>query len=313
MLTFLAKRVLSGIVLIVLIPSVAFVLMRAGSSDVARQILGQTASEEQVAARAAQLGLDRPLISQYADWAGRALQGDLGVSWFTNEPVAQAMATRVPATLSLVMVTTVIAAIIAVALGLAAAYYKGWLDSVLQVLSIIGFALPGFWLALMLVVWFAIENPIFPATGYTPISDGVGAWARSIVLPVTALAVGAVTATAQQVRGAVRDVLQQDWVRTLRARGISQASLIFKHVLRSAGVAGLTVIGLQFIGLLGGAVFVERVFAIPGMGQVLVTSTAQGDLPLVLGVVLVTTVIVVIVNLVIDVGVGFFNPKARLS
>ncbi|HLT67156.1 MAG TPA: ABC transporter permease, partial [Microbacterium sp.] len=123
----------------------------------------------------------------------------------------------------------------------------------------------------------------------------------------------AVTATAQQVRGAVRDVLQQDWVRTLRARGISRGSLIFKHVLRSAGVAGLTVLGLQFIGLLGGAVFVERVFAIPGMGQVLVTSTAQGDLPLVLGVVLVTTLIVVIVNLVIDLGVGFFNPKARLS
>lgn len=313
MLTFLAKRILSGLVLIALIPSLAFVLMRAGSSDVARQILGQTASEEQLAARAAALGLDRPLVSQYLDWAGRALRGDLGVSWFTNEPVAQAMATRVPATLSLVIVTTIIAAVIAVALGLAAAYYKGWLDRVLQVLSIAGFALPGFWLALMLVVWLAIDNPIFPATGYASISEGVGAWARSITLPVTALAVGAVTATAQQVRGAVRDVLQQDWVRTLRARGISRGSLIFKHVLRSAGVAGLTVLGLQFIGLLGGAVFVERVFAIPGMGQVLVTSTAQGDLPLVLGVVLVTTLIVVIVNLVIDLGVGFFNPKARLS
>jgi len=313
MLTFLAKRILSGLVLIALIPSLAFVLMRAGSSDVARQILGQTASEEQVAARAAALGLDRPLVSQYLDWAGRALRGDLGVSWFTNEPVAQAMATRVPATLSLVIVTTIIAAVIAVALGLAAAYYKGWLDRVLQVLSIAGFALPGFWLALMLVVWLAIDNPIFPATGYASISDGIGAWARSITLPVTALAVGAVTATAQQVRGAVRDVLQQDWVRTLRARGISRGSLIFKHVLRSAGVAGLTVLGLQFIGLLGGAVFVERLFAIPGMGQVLVTSTAQGDLPLVLGVVLVTTLIVVIVNLVIDLGVGFFNPKARLS
>ncbi|GGF34187.1 ABC transporter permease [Microbacterium sorbitolivorans] len=313
MLTFLAKRVLSGLVLIALIPSLAFVLMRAGSADVARQILGQTASEEQVAARAEALGLDRPLLTQYLDWAGNALRGDLGVSWFTNEPVSQAMATRVPATLSLVIVTTIVAAIIAVALGLAAAYYGGWLDNVLQVLSIVGFALPGFWLALMLVLWFAIDNPIFPATGYVSITDGIGGWARSITLPVTALAVGAVTATAQQVRGAVRDVLQQDWVRTLRARGISRGSLIFKHVLRSAGVAGLTVLGLQFIGLLGGAVFVERVFAIPGMGQVLVTSTSQGDLPLVLGVVLVTTVIVVIVNIVIDLGVGFFNPKARLS
>lgn len=313
MLTFLAKRTLSGLVLIALIPSLAFVLMRAGSADVARQILGQTASEEQVAARAEALGLDRPLITQYLDWAGNALRGDLGVSWFTNEPVSQAMATRVPATLSLVIVTTIVAAIIAVALGLAAAYYGGWLDNVLQVLSIVGFALPGFWLALMLVLWFAIDNPIFPATGYVSITDGFGGWARSITLPVTALAVGAVTATAQQVRGAVRDVLQQDWVRTLRARGISRGSLIFKHVLRSAGVAGLTVLGLQFIGLLGGAVFVERVFAIPGMGQVLVTSTSQGDLPLVLGVVLVTTVIVVIVNIIIDLGVGFFNPKARLS
>ncbi|GGD29702.1 ABC transporter permease [Microbacterium faecale] len=313
MLTFLAKRVASGLVLVVLIPSLAFILMRAGSADVARQILGQTATVEQVAAKTADLGLDRPLIEQYLTWAGAALRGDLGVSWFTNESVAHAMATRVPATLSLVIVTTIVAAVVAVALGLAAAYFRGWLDKVLQVLSVAGFALPGFWLALMLVIWLAINVPIFPATGYVPIGEDLGGWVRSIVLPVTALAVGAVTATAQQVRGAVMDVLQQDWVRTLRARGISTTSLVFKHVLRSAGVTGLTVLGLQFIGLLGGAVFVERIFAIPGMGQVLVSSTAQGDLPLVLGVVLVTTLIVVIVNIVIDLGVGFFNPKARLS
>ncbi|WP_119697635.1 ABC transporter permease [Microbacterium halotolerans] len=313
MLIFLAKRLVSGLVLVALIPSLAFLLMRAGSANVARQILGQTASEEQVAEKAAELGLDRPLVEQYLSWANGALKGDLGTSWFTNEPVLQAMLTRVPATLSLVIVTTVIAAVLAVALGLAAAYYKGWLDRVLQVLSIVGFALPGFWLALMLVVWFAIDVPLFPATGYVPAAESLGGWARSITLPVTSLAVGAVTATAQQVRGAVRDILQQDWVRTLRARGISRGSLIFRHVLRSAGVAGLTVLGLQFIGLLGGAVLVERIFAIPGIGQVLVTSTAQGDLPLVLGVVLVTTVVVVIVNLLIDLGVGFFNPKARLS
>jgi len=313
MLTFLARRIASGVVLIILIPSLAFVLMRAGSTNVARTILGQTASEEQVEAKAAELGLDRPLIEQYISWAKGALHGDLGTSWFTNESVTHAMATRVPATLSLVIATTIIAAVIAVAIGLAAAYYKGWLDKALQVLAVVGFAVPGFWLALMLVMWFAINTPIFPTTGFVPLSEDVGGWVRSVTLPVTALAVGAVTATAQQVRGAVMDTLQQDWVRTLRARGISNGSLIFKHVLRSASVSGLTVLGLQFIGLLGGAVFVERIFAIPGMGQVLVTSTAQGDLPLVLGVLLVTTVIVVIVNIIIDLGIGFFNPKARLS
>src|SRR5699024_7530706 len=313
MLTFLARRIASGVVLIILIPSLAFVLMRAGSTNVARTILGQTASEEQVEAKAAELGLDRPLIEQYISWAKGALHGDLGTSWFTNESVTHAMATRVLATLSLVIATTIIAAVIAVAIGLAAAYYKGWLDKALQVLAVVGFAVPGFWLALMLVMWFAINTPIFPTTGFVPLSEDVGGWVRSVTLPVTALAVGAVTATAQQVRGAVMDTLQQDWVRTLRARGISNGSLIFKHVLRSASVSGLTVLGLQFIGLLGGAVFVERIFAIPGMGQVLVTSTAQGDLPLVLGVLLVTTVIVVIVNIIIDLGIGFFNPKARLS
>lgn len=313
MLHFTLKRLGAGLVLLAVIPTLAFFLMHQSAGDVARNILGQSATPEQVDRLSEQLGLNKPVVLQYVDWATSALTGDLGASWFTSEPVASAIVHRVPVTVSLVVGTTIVAAIVAVVAGVAAAVYRGWLDRLVQVVAIVGFALPGFWVALMFALIFAVQLGWFPATGYVPFTDSPAGWIYSLTLPVASLAVGAVASAAQQIRGAVIDTLRQDWVRTLRSRGMSERRILFKHVLRNASVSGLTVLALQFVGLLGGAVFVERIYALPGIGQILASSTAQGDIPMVLGVLLATTAIVVIVNLVIDLSVGFLNPKARVA
>jgi peptide/nickel transport system permease protein len=312
-LGFTLRRIGAGVVLVVLIPTIAFFLMHLTAGNIARNVLGQNATPEQVAKETAVLGLDRPVGLQFLDYLGKALHGNFGSSYFTGESVTSAMAGRVPVTLSLVIAATLVAAVIAVVLGVLAAVYRGWVDRVVQVVSIIGFALPGFWLALVLVLVFAVQLRWFPATGFTSFWSSPLGWADSLVLPVAALTIGAVANAAQQIRGEVIDTLRQDWVRTLRSRGLSEPRVLFRHVLRNAGVSGLTVLALQLIGLLGGAVFIEQIFALPGIGQILATATAQGDIPLVMGVVIVTTVIVVIVNLIIDLAVAFLNPKARLS
>jgi peptide/nickel transport system permease protein len=313
MTQFILRRLASGLVLILVIPSLAFALMFASGTNVARQILGLTATQEQVADKAAELGVDRPLLSQFVRWGGDAIQGDLGRSWFTGEPVASAVANRLPVTLTLVIGTTLVAAALAVVLGVLAATRRGWIDGLVQVLAIVGFAIPSFWLALVLVSTFAVQAQVFPATGFTPFDVSPTEWARSITLPIAALAVGAVASIAQQVRGAVIDVLAMDYVRTLRSRGMPQRVVLFRHVLRNAAGPGLSVLALQFVGLLGGAVIVERIFTLPGIGQLAVSSTVSGDIPMVMGVVIATTVVVVLVNLVIDLVTGLLNPKVRLA
>ncbi|MBO0985570.1 ABC transporter permease [Rathayibacter sp. SD072] len=313
MTRFILRRVISGIILVVLISIVAYALLYLGGGDIARRILGQNATPEAVAQRAAQLGLDQPIWLQYASWLGQAVTGNLGNSWFTGQPVTAAISTRLTVTLSLVVGATVISAVVAVVLGVWAAVRRGWADKLVQLVSILGFAIPGFLIALGLVTVFAINLRWFKPTGYVNFTDSPSGWIATVTLPILALAIGGIAGVAQQVRGSVIDALRQDYVRTLRSRGIPASRVVFQHVLRNAGGPALAVLAVQFIGLLGGAVIVEQIFAIPGLGQVAVTATTQGDIPLVMGLVLVTAIIVVIVNLLIDLAQGWLNPKVRLS
>lgn len=313
MLTFILKRLVSGVVMLVVISVVAFTLLFLGGGDIARRILGQNATQETVAAKAAELGLDRPLIAQLGDWFARALTGDLGRSWFSSQFVTVSMETRLPVTLSIVIGSTVIAAILAILLGVVAARRGGWIDGVVQFLAVVGFAIPGFLIALVLVLVFAIELGWFRATGYTPIADSFAGWLASVTLPVIALAVAAIATIAQQIRGSVLDALNRDYVRTLRSRGLPERRVVYKHVLRNAAAPALAVLAVQFIGMLGGAVIVEQVFALPGIGQLAVQATNQGDIPVVMAIVVVTAIIVVIVNLAIDLAQAALNPKVRLS
>ncbi|MFI5694153.1 ABC transporter permease [Kribbella sp. NPDC051586] len=313
MFRFIGRRLVACAVLVVVIAGITFLLAFSGTGNVARNLLGESATPDQLAAKNAELGLDKPLLAQLGTWAGHALHGDLGISWFTNEPVAQAIANRLPVTLSMVVLAVALTALISVGLGVAAAVRGGWLDRVIQVLSVAGFALPNFWVALVLVVFFSVTLGVLPATGYVRLSESPGSWAAALVLPVASLVIGSTASAAQQVRGAVIDVLRQDFIRTLRARGISPRSVLFRHALRNAASPALTVLSLQFIALLGGAVVIEKVFAIPGLGTLTINAALQGDVPVLMGVVVTLVVLVVIVNLVIDVISGWVNPKVRVQ
>jgi peptide/nickel transport system permease protein len=216
-------------------------------------------------------------------------------------------------TLSIVVVSIALMTVLAALLGIAAAVRGGWLDRVIQVGSVVGFAMPNFWLALLLVIFFAINLRWLPATGYVSITASPQAWAASLVLPVLALAFSGIASASQQVRGAIIDALRQDYVRTLRARGVSRRSILFRHALRNAMPAALTVLSVQFIALLGGAAIIERVFAIPGMGSLTVTSALGGDVPMLMGIVVTLVVLVILVNVAIDVINAWVNPKVRIS
>ena len=313
MLRFILRRLFSGVVLLFVITTIAYVLLYLGGGDIARRILGTSATQANVQAKAASLGLDRPLIVQYIDWLGNALHGDFGDSWFTGQPVAQAISSRTAVTLSIVIGATVLSAIVSVILGVWAAVRRGGVDRSVQVLSVLGFAIPGFLIALALVLVFAINLHWFKPTGYIPFTDSPSGWLSTVTLPIIALAIGGIAGVTQQIRGSVIDALRQDYVRTLRSRGLSSGRVVYKHVLRNAGGPALAVLAVQFVGLLGGAVIVEFIFAIPGLGQVSITATTQGDIPLVMGLVIVTAIIVVVVNLLIDLLQGWLNPKVRLS
>jgi len=313
MIGFIARRIAGGLVLMLGISFIAFALVFAGGQSTAHSILGQDADAAAIAAKEAELGIDQPFLVQYGNWLFHALRGDFGRSWFNSETVADLVATRLPVTLSIVTTAILLTAILSVLLGMTAAVRGGWLDRVIQVISVLGVALPNFWVAVMLVVIFAIGLSALPATGYVPLGDSLSRWLASITLPVTALLIGGIAATAQQIRGATIDVLGRDFVRTLRARGLSERSVLTKHVLRAAGGPALTVLSLQFIGTLGGAVVIEKVFALPGLGLLGVNSTVKGDMPVIMGVLITTAVIVVAVNLTIDIINGWINPKARVA
>ncbi|MFL0566849.1 ABC transporter permease [Microbacterium sp. 179-I 1D1 NHS] len=313
MLSFIIRRVVSGVVLVAVISAVAFLLLYAGGGDIARRILGENATAETVAKKTEELGLNRPLLTQYTDWLASAFTGNLGRSWFTGELVSVSVTNRLAVTLSLVIGATLISAVIAIVIGVWAARRGGAVDGTIQILSLVGFAVPGFLIALILVLIFAVNLHWFKATGYVPIGTSFSGWISSVTLPIIALSIGAIASVAVQVRGSVIDATSRDYVRTLRARGLSERSVIYKHVLRNAGGPALAVLALQFVGLLGGAVVVEQIFSIPGMGQLSVRSTTLGDIPVVMGLVIAFAILVVIVNLLIDLAQAALNPKVRLS
>lgn len=313
MLMFIVRRLLGGVFLLFVISVITFSLLYLDSANVARRILGQTATQEQVAQKTIELGLDRPLVVQYWDWLTSALTGDLGRSWFNGQLVSVSLSGRITVTLSLVIGTTIVTAIISVILGVLAARRGGAVDGGVQVFSVLGFAIPGFLIALYLVLIFSINLGWFKATGYIPITQSFTGWLSSVTLPIIALSIGAIAAVTQQIRGSVIDALSRDYVRTLRSRGLSMNSVVYKHVLRNAGGPALAILAVQFVGLLGGAVIVEQIFALPGMGQLTVSAAAQNDIPVVMGLVMAFAVIVIIVNLAIDLAQAALNPKVRLS
>lgn len=313
MLRLIGRRLVSGAVVLFAVAVLAYTMLFAGSGNIARNILGDQATEDQVAQKKVELGLDQPLLTQLGSWLSNALQLDFGRSWFTSQPVFEAIGSRLAVTLVMVFVSVGIIAVVATVLGVAAAVKRGWIDRLVQIGAVGGSALPGFIIGVFLVTFFAVQLGWFDATSQIRPGASAGVWVTSLTLPIIALVINGVAGTAQQIRSAFIKQLEQDYVRTLRSRGISEREVLFKHVLRSAAPAGLTVLSLQFIALLGGVVVIESIFAIPGMGKLAVDATTQSDLPLVMGVVMYTVVIVIVVNLLVDILNGWLNPKVRVA
>lgn len=313
MIWFVAKRLTSGIVTLFVTSTLTFFLLFYSAPNVVQTILGPDATQADVHAKEVALGLDRPLWQRYLNWMGHAVRGDFGTSWLDQHPVTSSILSRLPTTLSIVVVSLVISGALAVALGLAAAVRRGWLDRLLQVFSIVGAAIPQFVLAVVLVTVFGIHLGWFPATGYVSFATSPVGWVATVTLPVVALSIGGISSTAQQLRSATIELLERDYVRTLRSRGLPTREILLRHVLRGAAPPSLTVLSLHFIAILGGVVVIEQIFALPGIGYLALKSTTAGDMPVLMGVIVYVVIVVVVVNLLVDLAVGWLNPKARIS
>ncbi len=313
MLKFALRRLGTGVVLLLTVCTLAYFLLFLGAGTIARAILGITATKADLARFNAEHGLDKSFIESYWGWLSHAVRGDFGAPWTYAQPVTEIIGLRLGTTLTLVVASLSIAAFFALILGVAAAIKGGWIDRIVQFLGLAGFAIPNFLVAFALVVLFAVQRPWFNAVGWVPPSQDFGEFLKSATLPVAAIAFGGLASLTQQIRGAVKDALQNDYVRTLRTRGLSYNRVVFKHVLRNAAGPALSILGLQFVGMLGGIVIIEQIFAIPGMGSLSVQATSQKDIPAVMGLVTTMALIVIVVNLVIDLLSAALNPKVRLS
>jgi peptide/nickel transport system permease protein len=305
------RRILTSIPLIFAVTAVTFVLESLVPGNTARAIIGASGSPAAYQELRTELGLNNPLWYQYWQYADEVLHGNLGTSVFTGEPVSTVLNQRLPVTLSLVLLATIFCAVLGVLLGVISAVRGGVLGRAVDVLSLVGLALPGFWVAIILAAVFAVTLRIFPATGYVPPSDSVSRWLWSLTLPVVALGLAGVAGVAKQTRDAMKDTLAMPYIRTLRASGLGQRSIIWKHALRNGAIPVVTVLGLVFVSALSSTVFVEAVFVLPGLGSMAVTATSQHDIPVIEGIALYFTVIVVIVNLLLDILYGMLNPKVR--
>jgi peptide/nickel transport system permease protein len=312
-IVFLLRRLGAGLVLIFVVTAATFFLTYGANIPVARNILGPSATQQQVDLLNAQLGLDQPIFQQYWTWLSGLFTGDMGTSYFTSEPVASALASRLPVTLSVVLVASLITLLLSTLLGIASAARGGWLDSLLQSVATISYIFPAIVLGIVLVYVFAITLRLVPAIGFVPFSQSPVDWFLSVVLPAVVLAIGGIASLAAQIRGSMIDELNRDYIRSLRSRGSSEASILFRHALRNAAGPALTTFSLLFITMFGSSLFIEKIFALPGYGTFAFTSTIQGDLPAMLGVTLFSVVLVVVVNLLVDVLQAWLNPKVRTS
>lgn len=314
MLRYIAWRVLMIVPLLLFISTLAFILIHLVPGSVAGSILGNEATTETIRELEAELGLDDPLYVQYGRWLADLAQGNLGDSLIGNYSVADAIGQRLPVTLSITTFGILIAVMLGVSTGILAALYpRSLLDRAITIFTSLGNALPAYFLAFLLIVAFAIHNNWFPAVGYTPFERDPVGWLRTITLPSVALGVASSALISRQTRSAMVDVLQSNYILSARAMGLPYRKIIWGHGLRNAIIPVLTIIGLRYSVMLGTAFVVEQVFAMPGIGEMLVRAVLTKDIPLVQGGVMVIGAIVVVVNTLIDISYAQFDPKARLN
>ncbi len=312
MLAFAGRRLIAFVLTLMAAALVIFLMLEVLPGDPAAVTLGLNAAPEALAALRAEMGLDRPAVVRFFAWLGGLLTGDLGLSYTYRVPVAQLIAERMAVTLPLALMAMTLAAVIGVPLGmLAAANHNRPADAAVMVFAQAGLAIPNFWFGLLLVLVFAIGLGWLPAGGFPGWQAGAPAAFRSLALPALALALPQAAILARVTRSAMLDTLQEDFVRTARAKGLSERVTLLRHALRNALIPVVTILGLQFSVLIAGAIIIENVFALPGLGRLVFQSIAQHDLIVVKDLVMLFAALAILVNFIVDLLYGVIDPRLR--
>ena len=307
-------RLAATVPLLLAVSALAFLVAALMPGGIAVALLGENATPETVADLEARLGLNDPLPVQYTRWLGNALRGDLGDSWTLKEPVTGIIMRRVPVTLSLAVGGMLIGITLGLALGaLAGLRHGSWLDRLITLVASIGVAMPAFWLAMLLAIYFAVRLRWFPAIGYTPLGEDPAKWLRSITLPCIALGLPTAALIARQMRGSLIAVLQSRYILAAHAAGIPLWQVISKYALRNALIPVVTVIGFRLAVVFSLSLAVEQVFSLPGIASITIRAVMMRDIPLLQGAILLTACFVVATNLLVDFSYGWLNPKVRLA
>ncbi|WP_214405526.1 ABC transporter permease [Pseudonocardia lacus] len=316
MIEYVVRRVLYGLLVIALVTVFVFLTLRLIPGDVVRLQLADApgVTQEQLDARAAALGLDQPLITQLFKFLGDAFTGDFGISFQSQQPVTSIIAERLPITLQLGLMALVISIALGIPLGLLAAYKQNsWLDQSLRVVSVAGLSIPNFWLGLLLVTYLAIWFSWSPPLVYRSPGEDLVSNLTQMALPALALGVSGMAAIARMLRSSLLEVMRSNFVRTVRAKGAPERTVLFTHAVRNSLVPVFSLIGVQVGGILGGTVILESIFAIPGMGSMIFQAVQMRDYPVVLGAVVVFGAVFVTVNLVVDLLYGVIDPRIRYA
>jgi peptide/nickel transport system permease protein len=312
MIAFIARRILSTIPVMAIVALFVFSLLYIAPGDPAAVIAGDQASPADIERIRQNLGLDRPFLVRFGEWVWQIVQGNLGTSIFTGLPVTNLIAQRIEPTVSLMIITLILSITVAVPMGLLAAWKAGtWTDSVVMAFAVVGFSVPVFVFGYVLAFVFALELDWLPVQGYVPFAQGVWPWLEHLILPSIALGCVYIALIARITRASTLEVLQQDYMRTARSKGVGARGLLFGHALKNAAVPIVTVIGIGVALLIGGAVVTESVFAIPGLGRLTVDAILRRDYPVIQGVVLMFSFVYVLVNLAIDVIYTLIDPRIR--
>lgn len=308
---YLLRRLAATLPVMAVVAIVVFLLIHLSPGDPTALIAGDLATVDDIARLRGALGLDLPLWRQFVLWLGRLATGDLGTSIFTQVPVARLLAQRLEPTASIAALTMLLTLLVAVPLGTLAAYRAGsWIDRLVMLFAVLAFSLPVFLVGYLLVYAFAIQLPWFPVQGYARLADGIGEWLRSLVLPCVNLALVYIALVTRMTRATVLEVLHEDYIRTARAKGLGVLPVL-GHALRNAAIPIATTIGMGIALLIGGVVVTETVFAIPGVGRLVVDSVQRHDYPVIQSVLLISAGVYVLINLMIDLSYRLFDPRIK--
>jgi peptide/nickel transport system permease protein len=311
MWSYIARRVLAFIPTFIIMVTVVFILTRLMPGDPAGMIAGlQIATEDKIKEIHTELGLDKSIVEQYGQWVVKAVQGNFGNSFFYNQPVMQIVLERTPVTLSLALLSNLLTLCIAIPAGIMAASKRNTpFDAGVMVISVFGVSLPEFWLGFIFILVFAVVFRWLPSAGYKALSSGFWPWLSHLILPTVALSLAQMALITRQTRTAMLEVLRKDYITTARAKGLGSVQVLYKHGIRNAMMTIVTVAGLNFSIILGGSVVIETVFALPGVGRLIVDAAVKRDYPLIQGAVLYLIAIAMVINLLVDISYAFINPK----